>query len=151
MKLLKNKGFTLIELLIVIGIIAILAAVVIVALNPTQQFGNAADAQRSANVNTILNGVGQYMVDNKGKIPASITTTSTEVCKTGGVCTGLIDLGVLTASEKYLVSMPLDPGCVGGSCTTNGTGYFIRKTANGRIEVKAPDAFCGTTCIIVTR
>jgi prepilin-type N-terminal cleavage/methylation domain-containing protein len=34
----KNKGFTLIELLIVIGIIAVLAAFVFVALNPGARF-----------------------------------------------------------------------------------------------------------------
>ena len=37
----KSKGFTLIEILVVIGIIAILAAIVVIAINPAKQFAQA--------------------------------------------------------------------------------------------------------------
>jgi len=146
----KNKGFTLIEILVVIGIIAILAAVAIVAINPARQFAQANNAQRWSNVNTILNAVYQYAIDNNGSLPSAITGTATEVCETGAAsCTGLIDLSDVTLNELYLVSMPLDPQCP-DACLTNGVGYIISTTTNGRVVVSAPDAQLGET-ISVTR
>lgn len=141
-----KRGFTLIEILLVVAAIAILAGIVILAINPNKQLGDTRNAQRRVDVNTILNAVYQYTIDNKGTIPATITTSSSEICKTGGTCTGLIDLSVLTASEKYLTSIPIDPSSV----SANGTGYFILKTANNRITVNAPSAEQGAT-ITVTR
>ena len=46
----NKKGFTLIEILVVIGIIAILAAIVVVAVNPARQFAEARNSQRQSNV-----------------------------------------------------------------------------------------------------
>ncbi len=148
-----NKGFTLIEVLIVVGIIAMLASIVILAVNPVRHFAKARNAQRWSNVNTILNAVHQYMVDNTGNLPSTIATStqcanaSNEICKTGASdCTGLVDLSVLTVNEIYLVSIPTDPT----GASTNGTGYHIVKSANGRITVCAPHAELGDT-ISVTR
>src|SRR5579862_6442650 len=62
----KNKGFTLIEILVVIGIIAILAAVVLIAINPARQFAQAHNSQRESNVEALLNAYGQRLADNKG-------------------------------------------------------------------------------------
>lgn len=146
----RESGFTLIEILLVIGIIAILAAVVIVAINPARQFAQARNSQRWSNINTILNGIHQYAVDNSGALPSTITTTSTEICQTGATsCTGLIDLSVLTNNETYLVSTPKDPQCA-TVCAANGVGYTVVKSANGRITVAAPRAELGAA-INVTR
>ncbi len=141
----NNKGFTLIEVLLVVAIIAILAGIVIIAVNPSKQLADSRNAQRRADVSTILNAVYQYSIDN-GSIPASVTTTAAEVCNTGGTCTGLTDLSVLTASGKYLVSIPKDPS----TSTANSTKYQINKDANNRIVVSAPSAENSTT-ISVTR
>ena len=140
-----KRGFTLIELLLVIGIIAILAAIVIVAINPTKQLGDARNAQRRADVNTILNAVYQYSIDNNGNLPTTITTSATEICRSGVDvnCTGLINLNVLTGS--YVVALPADPQ----AATATSTKYTIVKSGN-RVTVAAPSAEQSAT-ISVTR
>jgi len=136
----NQRGFTLIEIILVVAVIAILAGIVIFAVNPTKQLADGRNSDRRTAINTILNATYQYTVDNSA-LPASITTTSTEICKTGASsCTGLIDLSVLTAAGKYIVSLPNDPQASG-----NGDGYNISKDANGRITVTAPKAENGAT------
>lgn len=153
-----EAGFTLLEVLLVVAIIAILAGIVIIAINPGKNLGDTRNSQRSADVNTIMNGTYQYILDNNGNLPAvgaragavAISTTATEICTTTAVsCTGLVDLAVLTTSGKYLVAIPADPQCPTG-CNANGTGYKIAKDANGRLIVNAPNAEQGKT-ISVTK
>ncbi len=141
-----KRGFTLIELLLVIGIIAILAAVVIVAINPTKQLGDARNAQRRSDVKTILDAVYQYALDNNGNIPTTITTTSRGICKSGVnvSCNNGVSLNMLTGS--YVVAIPSDPQ----SSTATGTNYYIVKLANSRVTVSAPGAEQSAT-ISVTR
>lgn len=156
---LKRKfryGFTLIELLLVIGIIAILAAIVIVAINPTKQLGDARDAQRRSDVNTILNAVYQYAIDNNGTLPSGIPTgtasSAIEICRTtiaDSACEvnasqSGVNLESLTGS--YLVGVPVDPQAV----NSTGTFYKIHKDSNGRVTVTAMTNEGGTT-ISVTR
>lgn len=147
----QQKGFTLLEVLLVIAMIAILAAIVIIAINPAKQLAESRNAQRRSDVNTILNAAYQYTIDNNGTIPASILVASTEICRTGGACAGLVDLGVLTLAEKYIVSMPFDPiTACNVANNPNGVCYEILRTANDRITVSAPDAELGAV-ISVTR
>jgi prepilin-type N-terminal cleavage/methylation domain-containing protein len=155
------RGFTLLEVLLVVAVIAILAGIVIIAINPGKNLGDARNSQRSADVNTILNGLYQYSLDNNGSMPpvgsrtgaVAISTTATEVCiNTGTACTGLVDLTVLTTAGKYLVSIPGDPTCPTGppACDALGLGYKVALTANGRVQVTAPQAEQGKT-ISVTK
>src|ERR1700682_851650 len=69
-----TQGFTLIEILVVIGIIAVLAAIVIIAINPARQLAQARDSQRTSNTNSILNAIGQRIADNKGIFAGTFTT-----------------------------------------------------------------------------
>ncbi len=143
----KRSGFTLIEVLLVVAIIAILAGIVILAVNPSKQLADTRNSQRRSDVNTIINAIYQYSIDNNGNLPASVTITSQDICSTGAAsCTGLADMTVLTANGKYLVAMPKDPS--NGDATN--TKYTVVKDTNGRVTVAAPDAEQGAT-IAVTR
>lgn len=153
----NSKGFTLLEVLLVVAAISILAGIVIIAINPGKQLGDTRNAQRRADVNTILNGVYQVALDNNGNLPTTIllgtcgASATSEICRTGvlpATCTTalLIDLSSTTSQEKYLVSMPIDPS----GASANGASYSIAKSANGRITVCAPLAEQGAT-ISVTR
>ena len=143
----RQGGFTLLEVLLVVGIVSILAGIVILAINPSKNLADARNAQRRVDVNTILNAVYQYSIDNNGAIPTSIQTTSTVVCKTTGIpCNGMVDLGVLQTNGKYLVAIPIDPTETG----LNRTGYTINKDANNRLTVDAPNAE-NSAVISVTR
>jgi len=150
----KQGGFTLIEILIVIGLIAILAAVVIVSINPVRQFAQARDSQRISNVNGILNAIGQRIADNKGVFETGcaagvIPTTATDMKNSG------YDIGPCLA-PTYLPAMPFDPngkGCTGSYASTLNydTCYnVVRDATTGRVTVSAPSAEI-TTPISVTR
>src|SRR3989338_10836484 len=80
----SRSGFTLLEVLIVMALIAILAGIVIAALNPGRQFANARNSARHAHVNTLMNAISANMAENSGTftratgaIPAAATTMAT--------------------------------------------------------------------------
>lgn len=153
----KTRGFTLIELLIVMGILGILLAIVLIALNPQQQFKQANNTQRQSDVTAILDAVHQYAIDHKGTLPAGITTTAKTITSTVGATN--IDLCAVVV-PTYIADLPLDPTAgsespTGSICTDSGatynTGYTIKtSTAGNRVTVAAPSAELSVT-IAVTR
>ena len=85
----ESKGFTLIELLIVIGILAILATVTLLVLNPAQMFAQARDSQRISDLGSIKNAVGLYISTVQNPSLASVGSCvtnywGTEASTTGG-------------------------------------------------------------------
>lgn len=137
----SQRGFTLLEILLVVAAIAILAGIVIVAINPARQLGETRNAQRKVDVRTILSAVQQYNL-KEGGIPSSIEAGTAcgddeaqEICATdASSCSGLVDLSVLTDDEKYLTSIPIDPS---GPMAANGTGYMIYRGSNDRVTACA--------------
>lgn len=139
-------GFTLIEILIVIGLIAVLAGVVLVAINPTRQFAQGRDAQRTSNLNALLNAIGQRIADNKGFF-AGVNPSNGVTCPFIPATTTMImfsnasstpsesgDLGCLVPT--YLERLPTDPSPA-ATMTASSTGYVYFQDANGRVHVMA--------------
>lgn len=101
------------------------------------------NAQRKADVNTIMNAYYQYVIDNNGKIPGSFESKKTyAICKTEKPCVG-IDLDILTGS--YLVKIPSDPLADYEGDKSGYTFSYDRETQ--RLTIAAPLAEGGTISI----
>ncbi|MFH1188342.1 MAG: LamG-like jellyroll fold domain-containing protein [bacterium] len=85
-RILARKGFTLLEILLVVAAIAILAGVVIIAINPAKQLADVRNAQRQTDVKTVLDAVYQYSIDNNGNLPTGITTNLAMIGTDGSGC-----------------------------------------------------------------
>ena len=101
------RGFTLIELLIVIAILGILAAAVLVAINPGKRTRQAQDAKRKNDVGALATELqGFYTSPGAGSYPASLEK--------------LVD-------DQYLKQMPTDP--------TSGANYSYVTVGAGLTDV----------------
>jgi prepilin-type N-terminal cleavage/methylation domain-containing protein len=153
-----KKGFTLIELLIVIVIIAILAAVVFVALDPVTRFAQARNSRRWNDVNSILTAIHEYIVDNNGSLPTGLSAGMAD-SQLGTAATGCEDCGCGVAEDcgacvnlstplaRYLASIPEDPS----TGTAAETRYSVTVDANNIVTVKACGAELEDVVIQVSR
>jgi len=148
----QQRGFTLIEVLVVIGIIAVLAGVVLVAINPARQFKVARDSERESHVAAILNAVGENMSDNKGLFKCNgtevVLPSTTSPMKFNGFNIAPCIVPV------YMASMPFDPNAAGAhysSTTDYDSGYAIIRDTNDRITISASSTELESPIISVTR
>jgi prepilin-type N-terminal cleavage/methylation domain-containing protein len=176
----KQAGFTLLEILLVVGIIAILAGIVILAINPTKQLGDTRNAQRRSDVLTILNAVYQFSIDHNGRLPGpnedgagdteipDDVTDKEDACVVGGTDFDATEIARNDADGDPVSGageIDLWPGLVQDLASTTylvalpadptreedeGTGYHIFRTTGGRVTVCAPHSENGVE-ISVTR
>src|SRR3989338_8211919 len=109
-----QKAFTLVELLVVIGILAILTAVVLVAVNPARQLQQARNTERRAEINAVLSAITAFIADpdNNGVVPSGGGTIAT--CSGGTVwssvgtstAAGFVNLATDLVSQ-YIADIPI--------------------------------------------
>ena len=129
----------------------VIAFILLFSSQHAESSGGARIAQRNSDINTFLNAVWQYKVDN-GIFPEDIPYGEPmEICASDMVdCTGYVNLGVLEG--EYLYSIPSDPrmnvtvdsitserewyACESeGLAEDRGTGYTIVIHDDGSVEV----------------
>ena len=129
----NNKGFTLIELLIVIAIIAILAAAVIIVIQPGDILTDAREATRESHMSSIGTAAHLAVVQSDSPFDSinSIEDigTETEGCDLDGDNASLFNNDC--AEAIGLAEAPTDPG--------SGDNYYWQEE-DGSIKIWANDS-----------
>lgn len=115
------KGFTLIELLIVIGILAVLATVTVIALNPAQLFAQARDSQRMSDLSAVVGAINYYILNTSSPaFEAGPFSTNSTTCGFGASCTvrntygigaaaGWVGVNISALTPPPVATWPRDP------------------------------------------
>lgn len=126
------KAFTIIEMLIVVAIIAILAAILIIAINPSRQLAQARNAQRNSDLRALQSATNQFFIDNL-VWPIGLDENNKEICDENGEpaeeCLNLKKYLVPT----YISAIPIDP------LVSIGTGYYIALKDNNSTYLTSPN------------
>jgi len=129
-----QKGFTLIELLIVIAIIGLLAAVVLIAINPAEMMKRGRDSQRLSDVTNLKKAIDIY-VATSFQIPATCVASTLYGCgaaactdaQRSSAGTGWVPI-ILT---QNIPTLPVDPSS--GQTITYTAAVPGTATANYRL------------------
>ena len=110
----RYKGFTLLEILLTITLIGILAAIILIAINPNRQLAQVRDLDRQKDITDISQAMQLYNVKNRGEYPSGIEIgVYKEICGEE-IDINCVDLNILI--PNYINEIPKDP---------NGNNYLI--------------------------
>lgn len=155
------RGFTLIELLIVIAVLGVLAAIVLVAINPAEQLARGRDSSRLQQVAGLGHAGVAYYTSQQALVLANTSwqtslvttkdikveltaisagTTPCTVNSQGNICyaqNGTTDFFVWTGVESSLYKIKAGNG---GVCAGTTVPYFIFDSNRGKAGVGCSDA-----------
>ena len=154
----KKTKFTLIELLVVIAIIAILASMLLPALQQARERGRATSCL--SNMKSLYFGLSAYADNNKEYFPAALNSfvpPGTAKAQNYGWCAILASLGYLPAPKANSVTNVFlcpsgiyGPAASRGWTTAGGRSYGILKGTDalgklGSYTARTPTTICGGT------
>ena len=125
-----RRGFTLLEILLVIATIGILAAIVLVAINPTRQINQARQAAINSDKNTIEKALQQALIDT-GSYPVGLDGLQRKICS-NTVTTDCINLSSLI--PDYVAAIP------------SSTTYTVARGNDGRVYVNTTETAANFSC-----
>jgi len=148
----SRPGFTLIELIVVMGVIAVIASTVFVAVDPARRIHVASNNSRRTDVRAILESIKTYQADF-GDFPTSADAidndnATVQMLGLGGTACAAVTCGSQTFPAtacfasglgtdlvRYLKKIPQDP-TTGSPANAK---YYVNKDANGFVVVGSCD------------
>lgn len=128
----SRLAFTLLEILLVIAAIGILAAIIIIAINPQRQLAQVRNAQRTNDINAIQDAMDQYGIDG-GELPTEVPFAEYQSICQEGETVDCFDLSALV--PQYITAVPIDP---------NGESYEIGiHPETNQISLRSPTTELG--------
>jgi prepilin-type N-terminal cleavage/methylation domain-containing protein len=134
------KGFTLIELLVVIAVLGVLAAIVLLAVNPGEQLARGRDTNRVSSITQLGRSLQAYYTASNGNYPTASATWMNAM-------TGSQDLKTIPTNPNYSTQ-------TGFACTDfNQNGWCYKANLVGsnteaivfaRVESTQNDNKCNT-------
>lgn len=112
MKLIR-RGFTLVELLVVMGVLAVLASGLIIALNPLDKINAANDTKVQSDISQIAGALASYAAAKNGYYPTQALGTGALVTNGDLTVVPLAPTGYTPATYSY-TALPV--GCTATSC-----------------------------------
>lgn len=152
-----RRGFTLIELLVVIAIVAVLAAAVIITLNPRELLKQARDSTRISDITVLNKALALYQAQAATTTLGSTTTVFLSIPDSSSTCANLgmgssftcvaastsrsvagtgwipVNLGSISGSQSAISVLPIDPI----NTTSTGLYYTYQAGSTGTWKITA--------------